>query len=123
MKLKHKKWFLTLALYDLEGIEAFEIITSNSVNLKHGDLHPFILDPITTTIVAHGADSDRIGMVSVSLTNSDRPYEQILKDLEINAGTWSEYLFVNPDIKKEQLKKSWLYLHDGYIFGSGYYLP
>jgi len=112
-----------VALYDLKGVEAFEIITSESKNLQPGELYPFVLDPNNITVVAHGLNPDAVGTKSVSLTESDRSYEQILEDLKNNKGTWTEYQYVNPDTEKKELKRTWLYLHDDYIFGCGYYLP
>jgi hypothetical protein len=112
-----------VALYDQQGTLAFEIITSESTNLQEGRLYPFVLDPKGITVVAHGAEPDRVGTTAVSLTESDRPYEQILEELKSNKGTWVEYQYENPDTGQVQLKKTWLFLHDGYIFGSGYYLP
>jgi hypothetical protein len=112
-----------IALYDQLGTQAFEVITAESTNLQKGQLYPFVLDPVDITVVAHGAEPDRVGTTSVSLTESDRPYEQILEELKSNKGTWVEYRYVNPDTGQEQIKKTWLFLHDGYIFGSGYYLP
>ena len=111
-----------VALYDQKGTLAFEVITAESKNLQEGQLYPFVLDPKDITVIAHGADPDKVGTISVSLTESDRPYEQILEELKSNKGTWVEYRYVNPDTGQVQLKKTWLFLHDGYIFGSGYYL-
>jgi hypothetical protein len=111
-----------VALYDVRGVEAFEIINSKSANLKDGELYPFVLDPIEIIVVAHGFEPTRVGTKSVSLTESDRTYEEILEDLKKNMGTWVEYRYTNPDTQEEQIKKTWLYLHDGYIFACGYYM-
>ena len=38
-------------------------------------------------------------------------------------GHWVSYVFVNPDTGKEQRKHAWMVLHDGLLFGSGWYEP
>ena len=83
--------------------------------------YPFILSPTDYTVLAHGADPTRVGEISVSLTDSDKPAEVIIDELQNNEGTWVEYVFSNPSTGMDQNKRSWLVLHDDLIFGSGYY--
>ena len=83
--------------------------------------YPFAVNASTYTIVAHGSNPLRIGTLALSLTEADRPAEEILADLRDNRGTWSHYTLINPLTGEEESKRSWLSLHDGYIFGSGYY--
>ena len=45
----------------------------------------------------------------------------ILAELEDSDGAWVEYVFHNPRTASDEPKTSYLVLHDGYIFGSGYY--
>ena len=109
-------------LYESKGQEAFEIITPEETLLVT-ELYPFIFNSTTLKTVAHGAIPDRLGHVPYSVLNTgDRPIEEIMADLERDGGTWVEYVFTNPATETKQLKRSWLYLHGGYIFGSGYYL-
>ena len=110
-------------LYESKGQEAFEIITPEAT-LRTDELYPFIFDAGTLKTVAHGAIPDRVGHVPYSILNTgDRPVEEIMADLERDGGTWVEYVFTNPATETRQLKRTWLYLHDGYVFSSGYYLP
>lgn len=37
-------------------------------------------------------------------------------------GLWVEYLWPNPTTGENQYKRSWSIRHDGYLFGSGYYI-
>ena len=109
-------------LYESKGQEAFGIITPEETLLVT-ELYPFIFNSTTLKTVAHGAIPDRLGHVPYSVLNTgDRPIEEIMADLERDGGTWVEYVFTNPATETKQLKRSWLYLHGGYIFGSGYYL-
>ncbi len=109
-------------LYESKGQEAFEIITPEETLLVT-ELYPFIFNSTTLKTVAHGAIPDRLGHVPYSILNTgDRPVEDIMADLERDGGTWVEYVFTNPATETKQLKRSWLYLYDDYIFSSGYYL-
>ena len=106
--------------YQLDPENAFAIINAIS---EEGptEAYPFVINAATYEIEAHGANTDRIGNISVALTQADRSVEEILADLESNSGTWSHYTFVNPLTGEEDKKRSWLALYGGYIFGSGYY--
>ena len=108
-------------LYESKGQEAFDIITPEETLLVT-ELYPFVFDAIALKTVAHGAIPDRVGHVPYSILNTgDRPVEEILADLYRDGGTWVEYVFTNPATETKQLKRSWLYLYDGFIFSSGYY--
>ena len=93
----------------------------NALQYDIGRPYPFILDPADATIVAHGANPLRVGDVSAALTAADRSMDAILADLENFRGTWVQYTTINPETGSDDTKRSWLSLHDGYVFGSGYY--
>ena len=105
-------------LYDYDPANAFETISGFMSTFTS---YPFVLDPETDTVVAHGSNPARVGATSVVLTQADKPKAQILEALAGGAGTWVEYTFNNPSTGMEEAKRSWLVMHDGYIFGSGYY--
>ena len=108
-------------LYESKGQDAFDIITPEETVLTT-ELYPFVFDAVTLEGVAHGAIPDRVGHVPYSILNTgDKSVEEIMAELERDGGTWVEYVFTNPATETKQLKRSWLYLHDGYIFSSGYY--
>lgn len=108
----------SISLYDASGMDAFAIInTMESADL----IYPFVLNADTLEVVAEGAFPNVVGLPAVFLNDINLPLEQILVDLETKSGVWVEYPFLNPDANTQQLKRSWLSLHDGYIFGSGYY--
>ena len=107
-------------LYDSEGMDAFTTI--NTIE-SDGAYYPFVLDADTLDVVAEGAYPIVVGLPAIFLNDADRTLEAILADLDANSGTWAEYLFLNPTTGTEQLKRTWLSLHDGYIFGAGHYAP
>jgi hypothetical protein len=106
--------------YQADPDTAFAIIDAISEG-DPAETYPFVLNADTYVIEAHGADPSRNGDIGVALTEADRPLEEILADLETDIGTWSHYTFTNPVTGDEESKRTWLSLHDGYIFGSGYY--
>lgn len=111
-------------LYESErggGTDAFDLISPDTQ--QTGEIYAFVLDAETFETVANGAFSDLHGVVLDTITFADRPVDDILSDLSLNEVTWVEYMASNPNTNSVQLKRSWLYLHDGYIFGSGYYVP
>ena len=105
-------------LYDYDPDNALDTISGFMSTLPN---YPFVLDPDTDAVVAHGSNPARVGVTSVVLTQADKPKAQILGELAGGAGTWVEYTFNNPSTGLEEAKRSWLVMHDGYIFGSGYY--
>ena len=109
-----------VALYEEHGDEALGMITAGADAYEDGP-YPFAVDIYTTNVVAHGVFKERLGMTSPSLTGSDKPYDQIVKELEETGEIWTFYTIVNPETGEEQTKKSLLILRDTYAFGSGFY--
>ena len=87
-----------------------------------GIIYPFVLDAETFVMVANGAFPHLDGVIPDTITLADRPTANILSDLHLNGVTWVEYMATNPDTSTVHLKRSWLYLHEGYIFGAGHYV-
>ena len=111
-----------VAMFNSEGRAAFDAITPDVPALTDA-LYPFVLNFTTSETVAHGAYPDKRGAIPISsLYRADRPWSQIQQDLLDHGSTWASYVFTNPNTGTDQLKRTWLYLHDGYIFASGYYL-
>ena len=106
-----------IRIYNLDPETTFDTINSF---MSDDPSYPFVTHIETQTIVAHGADPDRVGTMSVILVDSTVPYEEFL-EMDEGDGVWAEYVFTNPATGEEQAKRSWAVVHDGYIFGSGYY--
>lgn len=114
----------TVSMYNANQETAFENINGLAENLVPH--YPFVLDPGTRYIVAHGANQDRVGIPSLILGDyADKPYDAIMASLQNddNDGVWVDYVFIDPATNDDGLKRSWLVLHDGYIFGAGFYYP
>ena len=99
-------------------VVAFDVI--NSMRTLE-EVYPFVIDAGTLDMLAEGAFPGTVGLYATFLEDADRPLNIILQDLQDSDGTWVSYTFENPSIGMSQVKHVWLTLHDGYIFGSGYY--
>ena len=111
----------TALLYNSAGEAIFDDITP-SQSVSTYDLYPFVLDAETFEVVADGANPALLGAVPNTFKEADRPFDQIREDLHRDGAMWLHHMQANPDTGTIQLKRTWLYLHDGYVFGSGYYV-
>ena len=108
-----------IELYDGQGEGAIEHVNGMRSTEAH---YPFILDPISGKVVAHGAFPERAGVDSVIFNDrTERSSADILADLENSGSAWTDYKFQNPRTDKSEHKRSYMRLHDGYVFGSGFY--
>ena len=83
--------------------------------------YAFVVDQTGTT-VAQGVDSDLIGdtpdwdaIVAII------PEQDIIDVLSRGSGMWVSYEHTNPVSGQEEDKRTWLVMHGGLIFGSGYH--
>ena len=97
-----------------------DIITPDAP-IRTDAMYPFVIDAATWTRLADGVVPARVGQPETILDTSSRSVDDVLADLEANGATWATYLFHNPATGVEQLKRSYLQLRDGIVFGSGYY--
>lgn len=89
----------------------------NSVNKKY----VFVYDMDTKNMVGH-PNSDLIGKnVFEELIVSLIPLSQIDSELNNNGESIMKYEWTNPETDTMQVKTSYLKLHDGLVFGSGYF--
>lgn len=95
---------------------------SSVVTLQFGDYYSFVLSGDMDKILVHPNDK-AIGVHPVGLNNADIPIDVIIKTLNSGEGLWVDYVYENPATGNEESKRSWLVLHEGYVFGSGYYNP
>ena len=107
----------TIDAYDSLGTAAFAAVNA----MESEDAYPFVIDAQTLTVVAEGAFPRTVGLPAIFLNDADRPLADILAEITKSEGAWVEYVFHNPETASYEDKTSYLVLHDGYIFGSGYY--
>ena len=106
-----------IRVYRLDPEGVFDTISSF---MSTDPKYPFVVDPVTQKVVAHGSNPAKVGATSVSITNSTVSPAEFLS-LEEGEGVWAEYTFNNPATGMEQHKRTWMVKHDGYMFGSGFY--
>ena len=127
----------TIELYELTRADPYVPVTSRGtlpgnpysgvafdvINAMNTDkvVYPFVVDVGTLRIVAEGAFPATVGLSAFFLNDADQPWEDILDDLEESDGVWVTYNFVNHNTGSHDDKRVWLSLHDGYVFGAGYY--
>lgn len=98
----------------LENMLGFNIDTGN-------EKYVFVYDMGTKNIVAH-PNPDLIGQnVFEDLITVIDPVSQIHSELSSDGESIMRYQWMNPDTLKEEIKTSYLKLHDGLVFGSGYF--
>ena len=108
----------TIAMYDADKENTFELISKASLDPHY----PFVIDPATKKILAHGSNPARVGATSLFFDDiTDRPFDEIIAELETDGSAWAQYLYPYPGTDYTEEKLSWLVMHDGYIFGAGYY--
>lgn len=101
---------------DLSALENFLEFKINSISERY----VFVIDYDTKKIVAH-PNTELLGQDSFALINASESEESILENLKNKEGHWVYYDFINPETGNEEPKTSWFKLHDGLIFGSGFY--
>ena len=112
----------TVLLYNSGGEASFDDINSSGSPTSADGLYPFVLDAETFEVEADGADPAQVGTIHSAFEGADRPFDQIREDLHRDGAMWLNHMQANPDTGTEQLKRTWLYLHDGHVFGSGYHV-
>ena len=81
----------------------------------------FIIDE-NQTIIAHAPDPDLVGKhVSQALGPNSYPTGSAVAASADQDGAWFDYTYPNPASGVVQTKHSWVIIHDGITFGSGWY--
>ena len=106
--------------YETYGTDVFDMITPNAPVMTD-ELYPFVIDFSSWTRVADGVVPERVGQPEGILNTATRSADDVFAELRATGSAWVTYTFHNPGTDIVQLKLTWLYLHDGYVFGSGYY--
>lgn len=85
------------------------------VGMRYG----FVIDE-NEIIVAH-YNPKFIGEKSFAMSNSIESHQQISSALDMEGQIWVHYNFINPETTQVEPKTSLFRMHDGLIFGSGFY--
>ena len=106
--------------YNTEGLQA-TLDYYNSPQSVDGQWYVFIIDE-NQTIIAHAADPDLVGKhVSQALGPNSYPTGSAVAASADEDGAWFDYTYANPASGVVETKHSWVVIHDGITFGSGWY--
>lgn len=92
----------------------------NSPASVHGQYYVFVVDSSDLRSVANGAYPDQVGTIPNRIDPTGYDYTNDIASATAEGG-WISHVILNPETGEQQRKRSWVVLHDGLIFGSGYY--
>ena len=107
-------------LYVALGLEE-AVAYYNARESIDGQWYVFIIDE-NQTIIAHAPDPDLVGKhVSQALGPNSYPTGSAIAASADQDGAWFDYTYANPASGVVETKHSWVVIHDGITFGSGWY--
>ena len=108
-----------ISRYESEGLDA-TVAYYNTKESVDGQWYVFIIDE-NQTIVAH-ANPDLVGKhISQALGPNSYPTGSAVAASADQDGAWFDYTYANPASGVVETKHSWVVIHDGLTFGSGWY--
>ena len=110
-----------VARYDAEGKDA-TLVRYNDPASVDGQYYVLIIDSSVLRAVANGARPDLVGTIPDRIDPTGYYYGSDIASAT-EEGKWISYVILNPETGEEQRKHTWITLHDGLVFGSGYYEP
>lgn len=107
--------------YDAKGQVAFKDMNSPNTVYVDRDLYVYVIDP-NRRVIAHSVDPSYVGQDVAVLVDADGvPIgETILMKADAD-GEWVDYWWMDPMSNTRVQKRTYVVLHDGYIFASDYY--
>ena len=121
---EYTKFFVdnAISMYETQGLDA-TLAYYNRPESVDGQWYVFIADE-NQTVVAHAAVPDLVGKhASQVLGPNSYPAGSALAASATESGAWFDYTYANPASAAVETKHSWVIIHDGLIFGSGWYEP
>ena len=108
-------------LYDAVGLQD-TVDYYNTPESIDGQWYIFMGDPETSSLIAHAANPSLVGRHSSEVLGpGGYPAGAAAGASADEDGAWFDYMFTNPDTRVVGRKHSWVVLHDGVVFGSGWY--
>lgn len=110
-----------ILLYGTEGGGAFDTITSGGLQTPDG-LYAFVTNATSWTRVADGIEPGNVGRAEGMLDTSAKSVDLVLAELEAYGETWIRHISYHKGTGTDQVQHTFLRLHDGLVFGAGYYI-
>ncbi len=109
-----------ITMYETQGLDA-TLAYYNRPESIDGQWYVFIADG-NQTIMANAAAPDLLGKhASQALGPNSYPAGAAVAASATESGAWFDYTYANPASGAVEIKHSWVIIHDGLIFGSGWY--
>ena len=109
-----------ISRYESEGLDA-TVAYYNTKESIDGQWYVFIIAE-NQTIIAHAPAPDLVGKhVSQALGPNSYPTGSAVAASADQDGAWFDYTYPNPASGVVETKHSWVVIHDGITFGSGWY--
>ena len=111
-------------LYEDVGLDEAISYYNNPESID-GQWYVFIYDP-QDVLLAHAPDQDLVGRHAILVlgANGYPAGRAVATVARANPdGAWLEYIFPNPASGRYETKHTWMTVHDGLIFASGWYEP
>ena len=121
---EYTRFFVEEAIsrYETLGLDA-TLAYYNRPESIDGQWYVFIADE-NETILAHAAAPDLVGKhASAAIGPNSYPAGSATAASATESGAWFDYTYANPASAAVETKHSWVIIHDGLIFGSGWYEP
>ena len=110
-------------LYNAVGLED-TIAYYNTPESVDGQWYLYMGDAETGTLIGHGVNPAYIGLHASEIVGPNNyPSGSVVFESATETGAWSHYTFPDPASGQMRSKHSWTIIHDGIIFGSGWYEP
>ena len=109
-----------ISQYEEDGDSVFQTITSGATTHQSGQVYSFVVNAETMEIVSHGMMPEMVGQIAM-FDGDKKTSDEIMSELDSEGSTWLMYTKTDSN-KGNMTKKAYLALHDGYIFGSAFYL-
>ena len=116
------KYFVNNAIdkYESRGLDA-TLAYYNTKESMDGQWYVFIMSE-DDTMLAHAANPDLVNRsISAAKGPNGYPAGEAVAAVADDDGEWFVYTFPNPASGALETKHSWMVLHDGIVFGSGWH--
>ena len=116
------RYFVNSAIdkYESKGLDA-TLAYYNSSESMDGQWYVFIISE-DDTMLAHAANPDLVNRsISAAIGPNGYPAGKAVAAVADDDGEWFDYTFPNPASGALETKHSWMVLHDGIVFGSGWH--
>ena len=105
-------------LYEAVGLED-TVAYYNTTESVDGQWYVFMIDE-DGTVIAH-ANPALVGQLASDVGPNNYPTGAAVAASADENGAWFDYTFTNPATDSVETKHSWMVIHDGITFGSGWY--